>query len=534
MKPVIGLLLGMAMVSVVAAQPAEQYVLGPLVPNQDVSLEWPDGSAIEVTLRVYEELPSFLPASVSPGPNATYSVTPWRSTPRQMTFTRPGYDDVVIEWRYDPNYSPPDTVDQQDVPDPTLPPEPPPQEGPDLTYVPDWCHTKIDMHEYSAPVSRTNAWQDGEPFKFTLRTVNNLPSFLPGTIDPGDGGTYHTGTWGDNPRRMYFWRPWAWPPTCFANDENGEGTIPVDCPPVETCLIEWGFDENACEEYDHHNPACNPPPYSNVFAHDLTFSSQQVYVGQPVEISVKVANQGNTASGPVDVYMVEMEFGEQPSFGHPVVSTQTLQSVPPNGVVEVTMYVSAGSPGMRYYGVCVENEDGAGSCTGNPYLPFQYEWQVGIIPCDEECQEIGDSESFVSNPDGYADVYPSHMEYGVNGTWHSGIEDTAERETYSGGVIIGDTINFKVTVRNKGDAASDTVTVQVVESLRHGVGPQPGDPVRSSAEVPPIAAGEAVVVILDVAVVETGLFYYGACVVSDDTTRDSCQGLVTVPFVVMQ
>lgn len=96
------LLTTLAVVSVVrAADPTVSYVLGPDSPNQKVTLYWPDGAPLSVTLRVHEAKPSYVPDSVSPGAGASYEVSPWGGNPRTITFSHPAHpDDIVVQWAY--------------------------------------------------------------------------------------------------------------------------------------------------------------------------------------------------------------------------------------------------------------------------------------------------------------------------------------------------------------------------------------------------------------------------------------------------
>ncbi len=71
------------------------------ISSPDVSHQWPDGASIAVTLRVYHNKPSYNPSSVDAG-GGSWTVTSWsdvsESSTRTMTFSRSGYEDIVLDW----------------------------------------------------------------------------------------------------------------------------------------------------------------------------------------------------------------------------------------------------------------------------------------------------------------------------------------------------------------------------------------------------------------------------------------------------
>ena len=172
---------------VLAADPDASYVLGPGSPNQAVTLAWPDGEPLSVTLRVVDARPSYVPASVSPGTGASYTVAAWGSNPRTMTFSHPDHaDDIVVEWRYDPDHVW------------SVPPEPVDPPDPDVSYVfgPDSPNQIVTL-----------AWPDGEPLSVILRVHDAKPSYVPASVSPGTGASYTVALWGSNPRIMTFSHP---------------------------------------------------------------------------------------------------------------------------------------------------------------------------------------------------------------------------------------------------------------------------------------------------------------------------------------
>ncbi len=83
---------------------AEPGLPGTPVDAPNVSISWPsDNVSITVTLRGYQNKPSFDPNSVEPGEGATYTVSPsWselnEGASRTITFTR-GSEEVKLHWR---------------------------------------------------------------------------------------------------------------------------------------------------------------------------------------------------------------------------------------------------------------------------------------------------------------------------------------------------------------------------------------------------------------------------------------------------
>ncbi len=71
------------------------------ISSPDVSHQWPDGTSIAVTLRVYHNKPSYNPSSVDAG-GGSWTVTSWgdvsEGSTRTMTFSRSGYEDIVLDW----------------------------------------------------------------------------------------------------------------------------------------------------------------------------------------------------------------------------------------------------------------------------------------------------------------------------------------------------------------------------------------------------------------------------------------------------
>ena len=207
-----GLLALLVLSASALASPTASYVLGPDSPSQTVHLQWPDGGPLSVTLRVHSALPSYVPASVSPGTGATYQVNAWGSNPRTMTFSHPAHaDDIVVQWSYDPSY-----VD----PAPT----------PDASYVlgPDSPSQEVHLQ-----------WPDGDPLTVTLRVHNTLPSYVPGSVSPGTGASYAVSAWGNNPRTMTFSHPthaddivvqWSYDPNYVAPNQAPTVTGVLEVP----------------------------------------------------------------------------------------------------------------------------------------------------------------------------------------------------------------------------------------------------------------------------------------------------------------
>ena len=182
-----GLLITLVLSASALADPDASYVLGPGSPNQTVTLAWPDGESLSVTLRVVDAKPSYVPASVRPGTGASYTVAAWGSNPRTITFSHPDHaDDIVVEWRYDPDHVG------------SVPPEPIDPSDPDASYVlgPGSPNQQVNLQ-----------WPDGEEVAVTLRVHDALPSYLPSSVDPGSGGSYVVEAWGSNPRTITFSHP---------------------------------------------------------------------------------------------------------------------------------------------------------------------------------------------------------------------------------------------------------------------------------------------------------------------------------------
>ncbi len=82
-----------------SATPTEPTPIPITPPN--VSHQWPDNASITVTLRVYQNKPSFVPSSVDAG-GGSWTVTPWDEisdgSTRTMTFSRTVYEDIVLKW----------------------------------------------------------------------------------------------------------------------------------------------------------------------------------------------------------------------------------------------------------------------------------------------------------------------------------------------------------------------------------------------------------------------------------------------------
>ena len=155
------------------------YTLYPDSPNEEVSLQWPDGEPISVTLRVWDDLPSYDPASINPGAGGSYEVDPWESNPRTITFTHSNHaDDVIVTWSVEDRPS--------DVPGDTN----------RYTLYPDSPDQEVSLQ-----------WPDGEPISVTLRVWDDLPSYDPASINPGAGGSYEVDAWGSNPRTITFSHP---------------------------------------------------------------------------------------------------------------------------------------------------------------------------------------------------------------------------------------------------------------------------------------------------------------------------------------
>ena len=165
-------------------------IMGPASPNQVVNLAWPDGEPIAVTLRVRDNLPSYVPGSVNAGANADYRVTYWKSDPRTFTFSHPDYGTIILEWSYDPTHRPEPSV-------------------------------SIVMGPASPNQTVNLAWPDGEPIAVTLRVYDNLPSYVPSSVDAGSDAGYRVDHWGSNPRTLTFFHPahgdiileWSYDPT---------------------------------------------------------------------------------------------------------------------------------------------------------------------------------------------------------------------------------------------------------------------------------------------------------------------------------
>ena len=68
--------------------------------NHTMQLTWTDNETVSITLRQYQQTPSYVPDSVTVGSGVTYEIEDWGSNPRTITFTRSGFDDGVMVWEY--------------------------------------------------------------------------------------------------------------------------------------------------------------------------------------------------------------------------------------------------------------------------------------------------------------------------------------------------------------------------------------------------------------------------------------------------
>ncbi len=73
-------------------------VLGPVLPNQMVTLAWPDGETVSIELRIQDDLPSYVSGSIAISHDVTYTIDPWGANPRKSTFTRADHGQIQIIW----------------------------------------------------------------------------------------------------------------------------------------------------------------------------------------------------------------------------------------------------------------------------------------------------------------------------------------------------------------------------------------------------------------------------------------------------
>ncbi len=177
----------------------------------DVELTWPDGEEMTLTLNNYLNLPSYFPASITVGSDVTYVIGNWGDNPRTMTFTRSGFDDIVMEWQvvngsmsakalppyqpYNPSTPTPEpTLTPTPEPTPTATPEPTPEPTPTATPTPTPEPTPTPQPISSPNVS--HQWQDGTSIAVTLRVYQNKPSYNSSSVNAG-GGTWTVTSWSD-------------------------------------------------------------------------------------------------------------------------------------------------------------------------------------------------------------------------------------------------------------------------------------------------------------------------------------------------
>ena len=68
------------------------------------TVSWPDGEQIGMSVRLVDGLPSYWIGinSIMNGGGATYTMDPWGTDPRSITFTREHYGSIKIVWGQDP------------------------------------------------------------------------------------------------------------------------------------------------------------------------------------------------------------------------------------------------------------------------------------------------------------------------------------------------------------------------------------------------------------------------------------------------
>ncbi len=145
----------------------------------NVSINWQsDNEPITMTLRVFNNKPSFYPNSVQPGSGASYEVAPsWSNLSegdiRTMTLTR-GDETAKLRWKVNSSGSGV-LASIEFIQAPQMP------------------GTPIDAPNVSI------SWQsDNEPITMTLSIYQSKPSYIPSSVNPGSGATYVvTPDWSD-------------------------------------------------------------------------------------------------------------------------------------------------------------------------------------------------------------------------------------------------------------------------------------------------------------------------------------------------
>ncbi len=64
-----------------------------------LSGKFPDGEAFSFTVRIYAGMPSYVPQDTIKPSDATLTVDPWTTNPRQATFSRSGFSDITVNWQ---------------------------------------------------------------------------------------------------------------------------------------------------------------------------------------------------------------------------------------------------------------------------------------------------------------------------------------------------------------------------------------------------------------------------------------------------
>jgi len=131
------------------------YEFGPGGQPTKIKLYWSDAAEITATLRLASVYPSYLPGSIDAGASdAEWTASAWQSNPRDLTFSRPDHDDILVRWQYNAD---------ADVPFRVVKEPPPPlvftKELPDIG-LGRGEQIDIDLGEYvSLPASGSVAWQ---------------------------------------------------------------------------------------------------------------------------------------------------------------------------------------------------------------------------------------------------------------------------------------------------------------------------------------------------------------------------------------
>ena len=143
---------------------------------EEVDLQWPDGESVSATLRVYDGLPSYIPDSIDPGAGGSYEISAWGSRFRTITFSHPDHeDDIVVSWS-------------------VLGSATPSWSAPSAPSAPEKKSTDFAGFILSPGESRevNLQWPDGESVSVTLRVVDGLPSYVPGSIDAGSASVVYS------------------------------------------------------------------------------------------------------------------------------------------------------------------------------------------------------------------------------------------------------------------------------------------------------------------------------------------------------